>query len=82
VVDGLSRHLNDVKHKHRFQGLSVGRNVRLSHLLFVDDVLIFYVCGSNEGRTLQEILKFFFYAMGIVINVSKSDIYFPRDEGV
>jgi hypothetical protein len=77
VVDGLSRILNKAKCNHHFQGLSIGRNIRLSHLLFFYDVLIFCFYRRNEGRILQEILKLFFDATSMIINVAKSTIYFP-----
>jgi hypothetical protein len=61
----------------------MGRNERLTHLLFVHDVLIFYFCVESEGRTLKDILDIFCDANGMVTNVNKSSIYFLEvEEGI
>jgi hypothetical protein len=41
VMDGLSKAIIDAVVHHRFKGILYGRNDKLTHLLFVDDVLIF-----------------------------------------
>jgi hypothetical protein len=61
----------------------MGRFEHLTQLLFVDDVLIFCSCVESEAWVLLEILEMFYDATGMVINNTKSAIYFPEvDEGI
>jgi hypothetical protein len=46
VAEGLSREIGDAKSRGEFQGISISQNLRITHLLFVDDVLIF-CCGMR-----------------------------------
>jgi hypothetical protein len=41
VVEGLSRALDHASANREFHGIAISHNLRLTHLLFVDDVLIF-----------------------------------------
>jgi len=41
VVEGLSRAIIEAKARGKFMGVSLSPTLRLSYLLFVDDVLIF-----------------------------------------
>jgi hypothetical protein len=36
-----------------FQGIKMGRLVNITHLLFVDDVLIFCLCATAKGLVLK-----------------------------
>ena len=54
VVEGLSRIIKEVVGQNEFQGPLVGNFLSLSHLLFVDDVLLF--CYGNE-RNLKKLLE-------------------------
>lgn len=76
VMDGLSRAILDAITSHRFKGIHCGRNGKLTHLLFVDDVLIFYQCQGIDGKVLKEILDLFCDATGMVVNLTKPTIYF------
>jgi hypothetical protein len=42
VVEGLNRALEAAKTSGEFQGISISPTLKLTHLLFVDDVLLFY----------------------------------------
>jgi hypothetical protein len=68
---------------HKIQGVRLGRNEHLTHLLFVDDVLIFCYCVEIEARTLKDILEFFCDATEMVTNINKSTISFTEvEEGI
>jgi hypothetical protein len=41
VVEGLSRAIGEEKYRGEFQGISISSTLRITHLLFMDDVLIF-----------------------------------------
>ena len=40
VVEGLSRSILTAKYSGAFQGISFGNNIILSHVLFVDDIIL------------------------------------------
>ena len=46
VVEGLGRDLLDLKTHGVFHGLSFGNGVTLTHVLFVDDIIL--VCDGSE----------------------------------
>jgi hypothetical protein len=46
VAYGLSKALDDAKKKRTIKGISIGRWERLTHLLFVNDEVLF--CFSSE----------------------------------
>ena len=48
--------------------------MQLTHLLFVDDVLIFYYGSVKDFNTLDDILKLFSKATGMNINFEKSTV--------
>jgi hypothetical protein len=55
-----------------FQGLKVALNTLISHLLFVDDVLILGSGNINYWKTLKVILSKFCEATILFINQHKS----------
>jgi hypothetical protein len=60
------------------RGLEIGRNMRLTHLLFIDDILIFSMCEALEGCKLKEILDWLCDVMIMLINDEKSSIFFLK----
>jgi len=58
----------------RFKGIQVAPHLYISHLLFVDDVLIFCSGTRGESRTLRDILDLFSKATGMEINAEKSSL--------
>jgi hypothetical protein len=61
-------------------GSAQASNKKLTHLLFVDDVLIFCFCAAVEGKILKDIPSLFYDAMGMLININKSTIFLPNVE--
>ena len=59
VAEGLSRAIRVARDEGRFSGIKVAPNVSITHLLFVDDVLIFCSGDRGETRVLKEILELF-----------------------
>jgi hypothetical protein len=41
VAKGLSRYISSLSEYGALKGIKIGRNIILTHLIFVDDVLIF-----------------------------------------
>jgi hypothetical protein len=65
---------------NRIQGVQVGRSEHLTHLLFVDDVLIFYRCLEAEGKQSRRYWIYFVMLTGMMVNINKSTLYFPKVE--
>jgi hypothetical protein len=57
-----------------FSGIKITQALQLTHLLFVDDVLIFSVGSRREAETLKNILLLFSKATGMKINEGKSSL--------
>ncbi|XP_074361973.1 uncharacterized protein LOC141702164 [Apium graveolens] len=60
-------------------GLTFGRNkIKVSHLFFADDSLIFFEANEFECRNFMRLLEIYSKASGKVINFSKSEICFGK----
>ena len=55
-------------------GIAISQQHQITHLLFVDDVLIFYSGNVQDMNTLADILALFSTATGMEINVGKSTL--------
>lgn len=74
VAEGLSRAIKVVKAQGQFKGVQIAQNLFITHLLFVDDVMIFCSGTRGDTRALQEILEIFSKATGMEINAEKSTL--------
>lgn len=74
ITEGLSRILAATVSNGELEGISISRNLKLTHLLFVDDILIY--CNGTRGDTdcLVSSLSLFRVVMGMEINAGKSCI--------
>jgi hypothetical protein len=59
VVEGLSRALSEAKRTGSFSGIKISPSLQVTHLLFVDDILIFNSGSRTEAETLKNILSLF-----------------------
>ncbi|KAL0447658.1 UNVERIFIED_CONTAM: putative mitochondrial protein [Sesamum latifolium] len=76
----LSGMLCRAEHMGLIQGVAVSRSApRVSHLLFVDDTLIFCSATTEAMTCIQQILLDFERALGLKINSHKSAIVFSRN---
>jgi hypothetical protein len=82
VVEGLSKAIAQAAYSGDFGGILISHNLRLTHLLFVDDILIFCNGSHRDAEKLKEILDLFLKATGMQINKRKSTIsmYSMRNE--
>jgi hypothetical protein len=74
VAEGLSRALESTKSNREFEGIAIYPTLRVTHLLFVDDVIIFCNGSRRDAGKLHDILDLFSLATGMVINGGKSMI--------
>eukprot|EP00253_Pinus_taeda_P001986 PITA_01986 len=74
VAEGLSRLIHKARREGKVKGIEVAINLFISHLLFVDDILIFTNGSSNEIKDYKSIFDLFMKATGMQINTIKSQI--------
>ena len=76
-IERLSQLINlSIEHKisHQIKIASIGPH--LSHLCFVDDIILFAKATKNQVKAIQEILELFCRSSGQRINSNKSCIFF------
>ena len=72
VIEGLSLLIKDAKVNGRIRGIKISPQLSLTHLLFVDDVIMFGVGSFEEWIAFKVILETFCEASGMRINLDKS----------
>lgn len=73
-MEGLSRSIIAARKRNQLVGIKISENFYLTHLLFVDDVLIFLNGSMGDSMVLQNIFKLFQQATGTIVNEGKSII--------
>jgi hypothetical protein len=68
VAEGLSRSIGMTSSLGEFQGIQTSSYFRITHLLFVDNVLIFCSGRPRDAEKLADILNLFRVAMTMIIN--------------
>ena len=76
VVEGLSRALLSAKCNGLYRGISFGNNISLTHVLFVDDIVMITNGSAQYLSMLYELLMDFTKSLGMMINENKSSFYF------
>lgn len=74
VAEGLSQLILEARRAGVVKGLEVVVNMLISHLLFVDDILLFTNGSLNEIKELKNILDLFMKATGMQVNHRKSQL--------
>ena len=74
VAEGLSHLLLEAHRGGNLNGIDISQHQQITHLLFVDDVLIFCSGTVHDLNTIVEILALFSSATGMEINERKSTL--------
>lgn len=74
IMEDLSRTITSARDRNQLKSIEIAENFFLTHLLFVDDILIFLNGSIGDTTTLQNIFTLFQQATGMMINDSKSTI--------
>jgi hypothetical protein len=72
VVEELSRLIKEASKNGSFKGVNIGTTYNITHLLFVDDILIFCEGTRRVIEKFKSILDLFCKAIGMIINLEKS----------
>ena len=75
VVEGLGRAILHAQLNETYHGLSFGNNTVLTHVLFVDDIVMVNDGSEQSLSTLYGILMHFYKASGMQINDNKFSLY-------
>ncbi|MCI12617.1 RNA-directed DNA polymerase (Reverse transcriptase), partial [Trifolium medium] len=76
-MEKLSIAINDAVHKRTWAPIHISDNgPRLSHLLFVDDVLLFTAAKNSQLRFISDLFARFSRTSGLKINLSKSRAFY------
>ena len=76
MVEGLSRVIIVARKEGKLIGIRVSGLEYITHLLFVNDVLLFGHGSVREAQSYKEIMDIFFKEMGMEVNLLKSSISF------
>jgi hypothetical protein len=68
----LSRLIKEASKNGSFKGVNIGTTCNITHLLFVDDILIFYEGTRRVIEKFKGILDLFCKATSMIINLEKS----------
>lgn len=71
VAEGLRQLLLKEKREGSIKGLEVAGNLFITHLLFVDDILLFCNGSRDEFKKIKEALELFMKAIGMLVNYRK-----------
>ena len=69
AIKYLSQMVSEAKLKVNFTGIKISSSLKITHLIFVDDVIIFGVGNIDEWKSLHDIFNIFFSALGMDISM-------------
>jgi hypothetical protein len=72
IIEGLSRIIQERVKDKKLEGVPVARGLNITHLMFVDDVILFGIGCMAEWKVYKEILELFCKATGMEFNQQKS----------
>ena len=72
VIEGLNLLIKYDKAKGKIRGIKISVSMYLTHLLFVDDVVLFSMGTLEEWMAFKVILDTFCSASGMCISIEKS----------
>jgi len=74
VAEGLSRFIIAAKRDGSFRGIPISQALYITHLLFVDDILLFCDGSRQSIDTLAAGFRLLHVAAGMLVNIGKSTI--------
>lgn len=75
-VEVFSRLLMQAERQELIPGLKFGINLTISHILFVDNSLIFTRASAENCKNLKAIFECYALASGHIFNYEKSSMFF------
>ncbi|WOL04386.1 hypothetical protein Cni_G13107 [Canna indica] len=78
IAQSLSCLLDKAVELGKLQPFKVKNKVKISHLMFADDVLLTFRATRKSLNTIKEVFRTYENFSGQSINFSKSEIFFPK----
>jgi hypothetical protein len=72
VVEGMSRIIQEQVKEKNIEGVLVARGLIITHLMFLDDVILFMNGKITEWTTYKEVLDLFYKATRMTFSLQKS----------
>ena len=76
IIEGLSLLIADAREHGLIKGIKISSSLALTHLLFVDDVILLGMGTLTEWMAFEVILSTFCKALGMCISLDKSCFLF------
>ncbi|GJY47763.1 RNA-directed DNA polymerase, eukaryota [Tanacetum coccineum] len=73
-MKSLHLSFNNVVNAGLYNGIQIDESLNLSHLFYVDDVILVGKWNSSNLSTIVNVLKWFYLASGLKINLNKSKL--------
>eukprot|EP00253_Pinus_taeda_P018576 PITA_18576 len=73
-MEGLSNLIKDEHHRGRLKGIKITEGCTLTHLLFVDDILVFINGSIGDISIIKATFTLFQVATGMIVNDNKSSL--------
>jgi len=80
-MEGLSLLLKKGQAEGKLSRVKVSRIVKILHLFYVDNVLIMRKASIQELKEINDLLKIFYSALGMKVNLTKSTFHFSVIQG-
>nr|GEV56270.1 RNA-directed DNA polymerase, eukaryota [Tanacetum cinerariifolium] len=74
IMETLHLSFMKIRNVGLYNGISLNNSFTLSHLFYADDVVFIGEWNDNNIRTLLRVLKCFYFASGLKINLHKSKL--------
>ena len=71
IIESLRRLIIDAQQKGLIKGFKFSPSLSITHLLFVDDVILFGLGTVQEWGAFKEVLDLFCSATGMTVSVEK-----------
>eukprot|EP01018_Ginkgo_biloba_P015812 Gb_04908 [translate_table: standard] len=76
VVEAFCKHIHHEIWEGNLKGVKISDQLHISHIMFVDDILLFGTATTQNAKCLDHILKLFSSCTSMEINPHKSSIFF------
>ncbi|GJS93266.1 RNA-directed DNA polymerase, eukaryota [Tanacetum coccineum] len=74
IMESLHLSFNNVVNVGLYNGIQIDESLNLSHLFYADDVIFVGKWNSSNLSTIVNVLKWFYLASGLTININKSKL--------
>ena len=78
IIESLSRIVMNAQHKGHIKGFQYSSNMSITHLLFIDDVILFSIGTINEWIAYKDALDFFCLVTGMTVSLEKSSFLYQN----